>query len=609
MEQMFVEVLNRSIAAGWVILVVAVLRLPIRKAPKWTACLLWALVAARLVCPFSLESAFSLIPSRETVHGGADEPGETAAGDSRYAAGNGNGTKQGTVLNAQGGGDGDGSGGTGEDKGAGASAAGDPVESEADSALRETFVREWAEAFVSRDGNAIQRLASEGVAEDFELEGMLSGPQDQRSFGFSSPWPEDVQRDVRIHEIHPEDAVIYYYAWTSEPHVTVWKERIFYRRQDGGYLVTREELTWLDDISAMEDYIEAYGYFGIDGTAMDYEANGAGEQLNSMAMLSSDTAYQDLLWPERAARRLLNLPEDVSGVTLERIYEEPGSINFHIRFPGESDDPMPITMMQPYGPEGIWIPKNRRVDVVARFKRIDWEEIRGRHMVLVNEPGLWNHVVLIAELPEDGIRLYGYNDIEWSCEGVAVEIGDDVNYFDWIYTSTRMILPECYWNREKRQLQVALNIYTGTGIAAQALHVLQYDDHNVLWDRELNLDEMLEMLYERIGFSIVKETGQLRLFDKENRAELGLVDIGKEGTEDIALELGMISHYSLGESIRLSVEPGYFPEGASIAEYPEDMPTLEVEVRLQESGGRIQFMELGEVRSDFGSAEMTSIEE
>ncbi len=67
MEKIFVEILNRSITAGWVILAVAALRLMVRKAPRWTVCLLWALVAVRLVCPFSLESAFSLIPSKETV--------------------------------------------------------------------------------------------------------------------------------------------------------------------------------------------------------------------------------------------------------------------------------------------------------------------------------------------------------------------------------------------------------------------------------------------------------------------------------------------------------------------------------------------------------------
>lgn len=66
MEQLFITLLNRSIAAGWLILVVIVLRQILRKAPRWIHCALWALVAVRLVCPFSIESVLSLIPSAET---------------------------------------------------------------------------------------------------------------------------------------------------------------------------------------------------------------------------------------------------------------------------------------------------------------------------------------------------------------------------------------------------------------------------------------------------------------------------------------------------------------------------------------------------------------
>ncbi len=67
MDKLFFEVLNRSIAAGWLILAVLVLRLLLKKAPKWVHVVLWGLVAVRLCCPFSLESAVSLIPSRHTV--------------------------------------------------------------------------------------------------------------------------------------------------------------------------------------------------------------------------------------------------------------------------------------------------------------------------------------------------------------------------------------------------------------------------------------------------------------------------------------------------------------------------------------------------------------
>ena len=67
MAAIFLKLLNMSIAAGWLILAVLVLRLFLKKAPKWVSCLLWAIVAVRLVCPFSLESGWSLIPSAETV--------------------------------------------------------------------------------------------------------------------------------------------------------------------------------------------------------------------------------------------------------------------------------------------------------------------------------------------------------------------------------------------------------------------------------------------------------------------------------------------------------------------------------------------------------------
>ena len=67
MEAVFVKVVNLSISAGWLVLAVMVLRLVFRRAPKWIFCLLWGLVALRLVCPLSLESALSLIPSAQTL--------------------------------------------------------------------------------------------------------------------------------------------------------------------------------------------------------------------------------------------------------------------------------------------------------------------------------------------------------------------------------------------------------------------------------------------------------------------------------------------------------------------------------------------------------------
>lgn len=63
----FLKIVNMSISAGWLVLAVVLLRLLLKKAPKWVCVLLWGIVAVRLICPFSIESVLSLIPSAETV--------------------------------------------------------------------------------------------------------------------------------------------------------------------------------------------------------------------------------------------------------------------------------------------------------------------------------------------------------------------------------------------------------------------------------------------------------------------------------------------------------------------------------------------------------------
>lgn len=67
MDDVFLKLMNLSISASWLILAVLVLRVVLKKAPKWVMPLLWGVVALRLVCPFSIESALSLIPSAETI--------------------------------------------------------------------------------------------------------------------------------------------------------------------------------------------------------------------------------------------------------------------------------------------------------------------------------------------------------------------------------------------------------------------------------------------------------------------------------------------------------------------------------------------------------------
>ena len=67
MAEIFLKLFNMSLAASWVILAVILLRLVLKRAPKWINPLLWCAAGIRLACPFSVKSVLSLVPSAEVL--------------------------------------------------------------------------------------------------------------------------------------------------------------------------------------------------------------------------------------------------------------------------------------------------------------------------------------------------------------------------------------------------------------------------------------------------------------------------------------------------------------------------------------------------------------
>lgn len=67
MTDLFLRIVELSWQAGVLALAVMLARLVLRRAPKWAVCLLWALVAVRLVLPFSLQSPVSLQAAQSPV--------------------------------------------------------------------------------------------------------------------------------------------------------------------------------------------------------------------------------------------------------------------------------------------------------------------------------------------------------------------------------------------------------------------------------------------------------------------------------------------------------------------------------------------------------------
>ncbi len=67
MTDLFLQTVNMSISATYLVLVVVLVRFLLKKSPKWVHAALWGLVAVRLLCPFTLESALSLMPETEGI--------------------------------------------------------------------------------------------------------------------------------------------------------------------------------------------------------------------------------------------------------------------------------------------------------------------------------------------------------------------------------------------------------------------------------------------------------------------------------------------------------------------------------------------------------------
>ena len=74
MADIFLKIVNMSISACWIVLAIVLLRIILKKAPKWVNCVLWGIAGLRLIMPFSFESVFSLIPSAETIRKPVDSP-------------------------------------------------------------------------------------------------------------------------------------------------------------------------------------------------------------------------------------------------------------------------------------------------------------------------------------------------------------------------------------------------------------------------------------------------------------------------------------------------------------------------------------------------------
>ena len=72
-ESVFLGILDRAVSASYLIAAVLIVRYLLRNSPKNFRSVLWILAGIRLICPYSAESALSLVPCLLYTSDAADD--------------------------------------------------------------------------------------------------------------------------------------------------------------------------------------------------------------------------------------------------------------------------------------------------------------------------------------------------------------------------------------------------------------------------------------------------------------------------------------------------------------------------------------------------------
>ncbi len=368
---------------------------------------------------------------------------------------------------------------------------------------------EWGTAFVERNGTAMEAcLTDPGKMEEAGYEKLPDGGYE---VGWSSPWPWET--DFRINYARDrEEAVIYYYARTSDPSVTVWKQVLTLEWQGGRYAVA----DWSTDMSPVDsaaDFWDRYHYepseeYGMSGggyrfleTPLDWLSRSESESSASEPAIAAVLMRQEqegsshaalFLSPESAAQNQLNL-EGGKAVFVEN--PEPDKAYLRWEFGDGQTDVIclkhPGILPDGGGQESrLWLVEDilEEEEYQTRLNRSrlrqsyeeDPEKLSGTS--LQGEEGLMEamrggaHCVMLAGTPDGSARLYGLVT-DGNPRGLFLEEQGRLQYLDWDYVSSQLLLPKLgkgdYDGDGQEELAIVLHTQTGTGLAVEQLFCLE----------------------------------------------------------------------------------------------------------------------------------------
>ena len=307
----------------------------------------------------------------------------------------------------------------------------------------------WAQAFIDRNASNVIKLATENVVAQLIDEEILD--EEQISFGWSSPWPVFPEEHYRIIQCDNSSAKILYYALDSTPHVYVWEEELKFEKVQEEVKVSSWSLKQYHQITNADDFHNAYPDNQITNTPIDYWTNGFGEALNNNALLSSSEVYRPLFDPGTAALDLLNISREFDQVQY-KTEENNKEVIVHLTFLNENGtySGIDVTMWQPYGDEGIWIPKTNEVIESPVNQALGGNPSNADYLINIAEKnvrdGYKQATLIFVDNAEVGWNFYNENPWESNAERDALAQAA----LKELYTLTGYQVDECTYTTDGR---------------------------------------------------------------------------------------------------------------------------------------------------------------
>lgn len=190
-------------------------------------------------------------------------------------------------------------------------------------------------------------------------------------------------------------------------------------------------------------------------------------------------------------------------------------------------------------------------------------------------------IMILAELPEEQIIIYGYNDTDYSERGILIRKGEEISRFDITYGTSPMALPpEIYWDSGKGQLQMKILGASGTGLMIWNLYIFEQTQDGPLRETMFQPDDYMSQLEQNISYEYDPDEQSVTLYTQEHV----LRKIDTSWAEEPVMDIywGTIVDFELGETIHMLFTPALQIGDWPSAQYAEDADLTAVVTYKQE---------------------------